>query len=136
MEDLEYYNKLAISSDLVGLKVCLDLAREIQSGLNLDSDKGFALQTVMLEAANNAIKHGNKFNKDLKIIVAVKADKEKIFIEIEDQGEGFDPEKIPSPIEPGNIGSENGRGIFFIRKFSNSFNTIGKGNIVNIIINR
>jgi serine/threonine-protein kinase RsbW len=136
MEDLEYYNNLTISSDLGGLKECLDLAKDIQLRVNLDSDKGFALQTVLLEAANNAIMHGNKFNKDLKALIKVKVNKERIFIEVEDQGEGFNLDKIPSPIEKGNIGLENGRGIFFIRQFSDSFSTIGKGNIVNIIINR
>ena len=136
MEDLEYFKRLAISSDLGGLKECIDLAKDIDLSLGLDSDKGFAVQTVILEAANNAITHGNKLNKDLETIITVKVNSEKIFIEIEDQGEGFDLMKVPSPVEKGNIGLENGRGIFFIKKFSDSFNTIGKGNIVNIIINR
>ena len=90
----------------------------------------------MLEAVNNAISHGNKFNKDLETIITFRVNRDKIFIEIEDQGDGFDLEKISSPIEKGNICLEKGRGIFFIRNFSDSFNTIGKGNIVNIIINR
>ena len=136
MEELEYYNRIAISSDLVGLKECLDLTRDVQNRLNLDSDKSFALQIVVIEAVNNAITHGNKFNKDLETIITLKVNKEKVFIEIEDQGDGFNLENVPSPIEKGNICLQSGRGIFFIRKFSNSFTTIGKGNIVNIIINR
>jgi serine/threonine-protein kinase RsbW len=136
MKDWEYHKRLTISSDLIGLKECLDLTRDVQASINLDTEKGFALQTVVLEAVNNAITHGNKSNNKLKIFVTIKINQEKIMIDVEDEGDGFDLEKIPSPIESGNICLENGRGIFFIRKFSNSFNTTGKGNIVNIIINR
>lgn len=136
MEDLHYYTKLALSSDLNGLGECLDLYRDIQLKLDLDSDKSFALQTVILEAVNNAIIHGNKYSKDLAVYFTIRVTSKEIFIEIEDQGDGFDLESIPSPIEGGNIGLEHGRGIFFIRKLSDSFKTIGKGNIVNIIINR
>ena len=136
MQNLKYNKRIAISSDLKGLKRCLELAGEIQNLMQLDSNTSFAVQTVLIESVNNSIMHGNKYNKDLEIIITVKINNEVIFIEVEDQGEGFELDKIPSPIDRGNIGLENGRGIFFIRKFSDSFKTVGKGNIVNIIINR
>lgn len=133
---MEYNKRIAISSDLAGLRECLELTRDIQCRLQLDTDKSFALQTVVLESVNNSITHGNKCNKDLEIIVTIKVNKDEIVIEVEDQGDGFELTTVPSPIEKGNICLESGRGIFFIKKFSNSFNTVGKGNIVNIIINR
>jgi serine/threonine-protein kinase RsbW len=132
----EYYKQITISSDLEGLKECLELTWDVQRKIDLDSDKSFALQTVLLEAVNNAITHGNKHNRDLRAVITIKVNEEEIFIEVEDEGDGFDLDKIPSPIENDNICLENGRGIFFIRKLSNSFNTVGKGNIVNIIIQR
>lgn len=136
MVDLQYNKRIAILSDLDGLRECLELTNDIQRIFQLDNDKSFALQTVLLEAVNNAIIHGNKFNKDLIIIVTVKIDIEKILIEVEDQGEGFDPDLVPSPVNGSNILLENGRGIFFIRQLSDGFKTIGKGNIVNIFIKR
>jgi serine/threonine-protein kinase RsbW len=136
MENLEYFNKLVIPSTPEGLKKCLNLVPVIQRKLNLDDKTSFAFRTILIESVTNAIRHGNHNNEDLDTIITVKANNKQIIVEVEDQGEGFDVNRIPSPIDKDNISLESGRGIFFIKEFSNSFNTIGKGNIVNIIINR
>lgn len=69
-------------------------------------------------------------------IITIEIYNKQIKIEVDDQGDGFDLEKVPSPIEQHNINLENGRGIFFIKSLSESLNTRGKGNIVDIILNR
>jgi serine/threonine-protein kinase RsbW len=136
VEDLEYSKKMSISSDMDGLRECLELFEDIHKRFQLDSDKSFAVQTVLLEAVTNAITHGNKLNKELETLVTIKINREEIFIEVEDQGEGFNLDLVPSPLDEGNLLLESGRGIFFMKQLSNSFKTNGKGNIVNIIIDR
>jgi serine/threonine-protein kinase RsbW len=135
-EDFEYYKRLEIASSYEGLKACLNLIPEIERRLKLDDQKSFALRTVLMESVTNAISHGNHYNNDLKAIITIKISSKQIFVEVEDQGEGFDASHVPSPIDKDNITLETGRGIFFIRQFSDNFTTIGKGNIVNIVINR
>ena len=135
-ENIEYYNRIVISSTPEGLKTCLNLVPEIECKLRLDYKTSFALRTVLIESVANAINHGNHYNKDLNAIVTIKINHKTIFIEVEDQGDGFDANLIPSPVDPDNITLETGRGVFFIKAFSDSFKTIGKGNIVNIVINR
>jgi anti-sigma regulatory factor (Ser/Thr protein kinase) len=136
IENLEYYNRLIITSTPEGLKTCLNLVPEIEHKLHLDDKTSFALRTILIESVTNAICHGNHYDKNLKAIITVKISNKQIFVEVEDQGEGFDASLIPSPIDKDNITLETGRGVFFIRAFSDSFKTIGKGNIVNIVINR
>lgn len=136
MGELEYNNRFSIHSTMEGLKKCLDIACEIQHRFNFEPSKEFAFQTVLMESVSNAIYHGNKLKEDLMTIVTIQIDNERIKIEVEDQGEGFDLEKVPSPLDKEHIFLENGRGIFFIRNLSSSFSTRGRGNIVNIIINR
>lgn len=136
MGENEYKKTFTISSTMEGLKQCLEVTREIQDIFKFDTAKEFAFQTVMIESVNNAIIHGNKFNADLQATITILVDKDHIKIEVEDQGEGFDLERIPSAIEKERIGLENGRGIFFIRQLSDGFMTRGKGNIVDIVINR
>jgi anti-sigma regulatory factor (Ser/Thr protein kinase) len=136
IENLEYYNRLIITSTPEGLKTCLNLVPEIEHKLHLDDKTSFALRTILIESVTNAICHGNHYDKNLKAIITIKISNKQIFVEVEDQGEGFDASLIPSPIDKDNITLETGRGVFFIRAFSDSFKTIGKGNIVNIVINR
>lgn len=136
MGELEYFNRFSVNSTMDGLKKCMEIACEIQKDFNFDHSKEFAFQTVLIESVTNAITHGNRFNKDLLTIVTISIDKEKIEIEVEDQGEGFNLEKIPSPLDKDHINLENGRGIFFIRNLSSSITTRGRGNIVDIIVNR
>jgi serine/threonine-protein kinase RsbW len=136
MENLEYFNRLVIPSTPEGLKACLNLVPVIERKLHLSDSLSFAFRTILIESVTNAIRHGNHNNKDLKAIITIKIDKKQIYVEVEDEGEGYDASLIPSPIDKDNISLESGRGIFFMKEFSDSFTTIGKGNIVNIIINR
>jgi anti-sigma regulatory factor (Ser/Thr protein kinase) len=136
IEKLEYYKRLVIPSTPEGLKTCLNLIPDIEYKLHFDDKTSFALRTVLIESVTNAICHGNHYRKELQAIITIKIDAKRIIVEVEDQGEGFDASLIPSPLDQDNISMESGRGIFFIRAFCDSFNTIGKGNIVNIIINR
>ncbi|MFQ6002978.1 MAG: ATP-binding protein, partial [Candidatus Zixiibacteriota bacterium] len=47
--------------------------------------------------------------------IRLKADSSHVEITVEDQGNGFDPESIRSPIEEGNLLKEVGRGIFILK---------------------
>jgi len=38
-------------------------------------------------------------------------------IRVEDEGEGFDPERVPDPTLPENLLRPSGRGIFYMRRF-------------------
>ena len=46
---------------------------------------------------------------------------------VRDQGQGFDPTKLPDPTDPENVGRVNGRGLFLIRTFMDEvlFNEVG-----------
>ena len=40
-------------------------------------------------------------------------------IRIDDEGEGFDPSRIPDPTQPENLLRPSGRGIFYMQQFMN-----------------
>lgn len=66
------------------------------------------------EAFVNAIKHGNKYDtRKLVRIIADISDTEAKFT-IEDEGEGFDVNSIPDPLDPQNLFKTSGRGVLFI----------------------
>ncbi|MEI6677840.1 MAG: ATP-binding protein [Mariniphaga sp.] len=136
MSKLLFQRELFFPSVFEGLNICLDMVSEVEHLFNLDFDKSFALQTVLVESVENAFLHGNKGASDLDVRVYISISASEIFLEVEDKGEGFDINSIPSPIEGDNIYNECGRGLFFIKSLCSSCYTMGKGNIVRIILER
>lgn len=78
-------------------------------------DQAFAVETVLREALANAIVHGNRRNPKKHVRVCCACDsKGDVLIVVADEGEGFDPSKIPSPIIGESILQDHGRGIYLI----------------------
>jgi serine/threonine-protein kinase RsbW len=85
----------------------------------------------MTEAVNNAIVHGNKLNKDLKVKVTFDIVDEKVLrFTVEDEGPGFDYEHLPDPTAPENIEKPHGRGVFLMRQLSDRCEFLDEGRIV------
>lgn len=131
-----FQKEIFIPSTAEGLDRCIDIASEIGKLFDFDYNLSFALHTVLVESIENAFIHGNKSVRDLEVRVFILVNKSEIFVEVEDKGEGFDLNAIPSPVEGTNIFNESGRGLFFIKSFSSSCYTVGKGNIIRIKIDR
>jgi serine/threonine-protein kinase RsbW len=102
--------------------------------LDISVDKYFAIQTSLLEAVHNAIKHGNKDCSTKKIRIEVDAYKSNVNITVEDEGEGFDPDSVPDPTTEERRFLEHGRGVFLIKNLCDSFDIAGRGNIVKLQI--
>lgn len=75
------------------------------------------LRTVMEEALLNAWIHGNRRNPDKALTVRWQFGNDFRF-EVIDEGQGFDAAAVPDPTLRENITKPYGRGIFFIRYFS------------------
>lgn len=72
----------------------------------------------LTEAVNNAISHGNKNDKSKYVNIGLTEVQSKICIKVEDEGCGFNPETVPDPTAPENIGCCGGRGVFLIKELS------------------
>jgi len=136
MHKILFYNELIIYSTIEGLDECMDIVKKISERFNFSFDKCFALQTVLVEALENAFIHGNKGVRELKVRVLIKISKSEIFLEVEDCGDGYDISTVTSTIDGSNFHKESGRGIFFIKRLSSSYCTVGKGNIIRIKLER
>ena len=73
---------------------------------------------ALREAIANAVKHGNKLNPEKRVFVhMVLVPGNELRIEVEDEGEGFNPENVADPTTPSNLLRQNGRGIYYMRQF-------------------
>lgn len=72
------------------------------------------------ELVNNGISHGNKLDVEKTVSVSICKIGQDIEITVRDQGTGFNPDEIPSPIAEENLLKEVGRGIFIIKSLVDS----------------
>lgn len=75
---------------------------------------------AVTEALSNAILHGNRQQKDKTVRMRFRflpADK-LLSVEVQDEGEGFDPTNLPDPTHGDNLMRESGRGIFLMRNLA------------------
>jgi serine/threonine-protein kinase RsbW len=78
----------------------------------------FGIRLAMEEAIVNAIKHGNRGDKNKHVRVGYQVHPDHVVVEIEDQGNGFCPEKVPDPTAPENLEKPSGRGLLLMKTYA------------------
>ena len=79
----------------------------------------FAMRLSLEEAITNAIRHGNNGDKDKNVKVLADVSDEKLRVEVEDEGEGLEPEDVPDPTSAEFIERPSGRGLMLMRAYLN-----------------
>jgi serine/threonine-protein kinase RsbW len=77
----------------------------------------FALRIALEEGLVNAIKHGNRLDREKLVRVAAKVTHSRAEITVEDEGSGFERHKVPDPTERNNLHRCSGRGILLIEAY-------------------
>jgi serine/threonine-protein kinase RsbW len=126
---------LKIVSKIENLRKVEKLVDELSSEYNISADVYGNILIAALEAANNAILHGNKLNENKNVEIEVNIEDRKLKIKIVDEGEGFDYKNIPDPTAPENIENVNGRGIFLMEKLSDKMEFSRNGATVELEFN-
>jgi len=109
---------LRINSRIENLRKVEKLVDELSAEYNIHADLYGNVLIAVLEAANNAILHGNKLDENKFVDIYVRFEDEKLMLKIDDEGIGFDYKNVPDPTAPENIENVNGRGIFLMEKLS------------------
>ena len=92
-------------------------AEKLTHQAGLDEDESFHVVMAVREAAVNAVLHGNGYDPNKQISVSFENTGKSLVITVADEGDGFDPERLPDPLAPENKLRGTGRGIFLIRSF-------------------
>jgi serine/threonine-protein kinase RsbW len=119
---------IVINSDVIELKKVETFLTNIFNEYNLEMKHFNKVYLCISEAVVNSIKHGNKNDINKNVFIEVSYDIPQINIMIEDEGNGFDLNKISDPTNKGNLKNESGRGIFIIKSLTNQIEYNEKGN--------
>lgn len=108
---------LAIGSSIHNVELVQVVVEEALRQLDLDPDDAHWIGVAVREAVANAVKHGNRQDPDKRVELDFGVEGGELVIKVHDQGGGFDPEQVESPLEPDNILKPSGRGIFYMKNF-------------------
>jgi serine/threonine-protein kinase RsbW len=127
--------ELVIPSELDRIQEVEDFTDKILAKLNLSNEERDSLAIAVTETANNAIIHGNKKDPTKFVTIGYLIEDKKLFIQIKDQGQGFNPDEIDDPRSPENLLKERGRGIFIVKTLMNevNFEYDGDGMLITLV---
>jgi serine/threonine-protein kinase RsbW len=90
------------------------------------------VEIALREALANAIIHGNHQDPQKHVRVTCRCEPEGVSIDVKDEGQGFDVDKVPDPTAPENIGSITGRGIYVMKALMDEVRFEGGGAVVHM----
>ena len=125
-----------MESDLKNVEVAEEITLRVAGTAGFDEDEQHRIEMAVHESMINAIWHGNKNDSSKNVWLQFKIYRDRLEIRIRDQGNGFDPHRIPDPLENDNLLNVSGRGIFLIRAFMDEFkveNINGAGTEVTMV---
>ncbi|MGK7391917.1 MAG: ATP-binding protein [Candidatus Cyclobacteriaceae bacterium M2_1C_046] len=124
--------KIEIPSLAENIRMIESFIDNAKEKFELEDDIYGNIMIAVTEAVNNAIKHGNKSDKEKNVFLTLMIEQHMLRFVIKDQGEGFDYENLPDPTAPENLSKPGGRGIFLMKHLSDEVSFKDKGSIVEL----
>lgn len=107
--------------------ICSIILRELDKK-GYPSHHFFQSHLCIHEMISNAIRHGNRYDFDKKVIVLYKVTMEGFSISVIDEGDGFDHKNLPNPLTEENLIKDHGRGLFLVKNYMDEVIFNKKGN--------
>ena len=133
---MNFHREIKLASDPDNLRVIEEFIEGLRDELNFKDDAYGNVMIATTEAVNNSIIHGNQSNPLKEVTINFEANTPyRISVSIEDQGPGFDPDKLNDPTAPENIESPGGRGVFIMKHLSDEISFQNQGRKVVMVFN-
>ena len=107
--------RLTIRSSPKNIRKVEGFLNKVNEYARLDEVHFHKLLVAATEAVNNGIFHANKSNPEKKVSIVCCVTDKMLECRVCDEGRGFNPTNLPSPLDDKNLLNEHGRGIFLMR---------------------
>jgi GAF domain-containing protein len=109
---------MVIPADAKDISSVVDGVMQVVRDMKLAAGKQFEVEIALREALANAIEHGCQRDPAKSIECCVAADESgDLLVVVRDPGSGFDPSRIPDPLQGPGLLRDGGRGIHLINEF-------------------
>jgi serine/threonine-protein kinase RsbW len=125
--------KITIPSLMENIRIVESFIDNSKERFHFDDDIYGNIMVAVTESVNNAIRHGNKFDKDKNVHLRLAVEPAQLRFEIEDEGTGFDYEHLPDPTAPENLENPGGRGIFLMQALADEVAFFDNGRRVQLL---
>jgi len=130
--------KFEFESKISSLREFERILKRLKKRFKIPNEDYDRIYLASSEAFINAIVHGNKLVPEKRVKVCFKIFKRSYEIEVQDEGEGFEPESLPNPVDEENLLKESGRGVYIMRAIADvvKFHRTSRGMKVKIKIKK
>jgi serine/threonine-protein kinase RsbW len=125
-------NLITIKSTIENLRLVEKFVDELYEEYKFSDEIYGNILIATMEAANNAIMHGNKNDEKKQVEIRLQKNKSDLELTVKDEGTGFDFKSIPDPTSPENVEKISGRGVFLMEKLSDKIEFLENGRIVKL----
>ncbi|MBK6749430.1 MAG: ATP-binding protein [Pyrinomonadaceae bacterium] len=133
VQDLHENIEFELPSAISLMHIVLEYLMKRVEKLGVVKPEQSNLFVALDEAFVNAVKHGNKFDAKKLVRITAEVSKQEAKFTIEDEGEGFDVNNIPDPLDPTNLFKTSGRGVLFIYNIMDEVKYNDRGNRLTMI---
>ncbi len=112
-----YSISLSVASGFEFVELAETVTATLARLTGFDEETAMWISMAVREAVINAIKHGNKEDRQKRVEIQYAFNHDGLSICVRDQGSGFDLSQVPNPLDPENLLKPTGRGIFYMKAF-------------------
>ena len=125
--------RLNVPSSLRWVHILHAIITEILSQMSLDEESSDQINLAVIEAGTNAIKHGNQEDPEKRAYFEFIIQPDQFTVVIQDEGQGFNREQVPDPMQPENLFKSSGRGIFLIESCMDDVTYEKSGTLIKMV---
>lgn len=106
-----------LESTLESVNKAEQAAHEVAAKSGFDEEDIDRISMAVREATINAVLHGNQYDREKRVTLAIEFTPGALRVSVRDEGKGVNVSNVPDPLAPENLLKQSGRGIFLIRAF-------------------
>lgn len=125
--------KIQVPSLTENIRIVESFIDNVKDKFQIDDDIYGNIMVAVTESVNNAIRHGNKLDKNKNVTLTVESAENSLKFLIQDEGPGFDYNNLPDPTAPENLEKLGGRGIFLMKNLADEVNFHDEGRVAELV---